>query len=278
MKTTKPFFIIFILLIAALCAFSCSRRPSAAISGSDYTPTPTPTLMPGYGAISGSLSLPAAAEGKNYYIYVFSQFDGFSSAEGSASGVCGADSAVPFYLGVPAGSYYIAAFVDIDGSGASPSPGDLVGVYGALWPAWPADAGATVTGGGNINPSITLVAGAANTTGVITLYTDAPGSMLHVYMDLDTDITNGNNAATAACTLSLGPPSYEYNMLVLVPGNYYVYGWVDMDGSSGPLNSGDQLGYFGVCSCNPTAAPSFPNVCPDFSILNYYPFILGMLP
>jgi hypothetical protein len=83
--------------------------------------------------VRGTLTLPGTATGKPYSVRLFTtagRMTVTSTAEtaGSTSG----NTLLPYSIAhVPAGTYFILGFVDVDGSGGTAStPGDYAGWYG----------------------------------------------------------------------------------------------------------------------------------------------------
>lgn len=81
--------------------------------------------------VSGTVTLPAAASGKNYAVRILADKTGGPAVK-EMSGVTTAINSFAYTLaGVPTGTYFLLAFVDIDGSGGdSSTPGDFAGWYG----------------------------------------------------------------------------------------------------------------------------------------------------
>lgn len=270
-------------LILFFVVFSCSRKntplspegvptltPTIITSPTGTIPTPGATLSIPLDNGVITLNLPASATGKNYYIYVFDTFTGFSDADAVISGICGTEPSNPYSLNLPAGNYYMVAYIDNDNNGI-PSPGDYVGVYDALWPEWPTGATMTITDGENINCSINLVTGSANLIGRVNLYETAPGKSCQIFLDVDTDYTNSNYIAYTSILIWEGILSVDFSLLVLVPGNYYIYAGVDMDNSGLPFSTPDQFGYkcCSPCGCNPLLVPWYYNaIIPYINSLN----------
>jgi len=291
MKKTQ---ILIYLIILFFIIVGCSRKdnPISPESSITFTPTNTsttpinsPTITYTPGVINGTLNLPASAEGKNYYIYLFDIFTSFSNADASVSGVCSSGTSVSYSIIAPPGSYYLVVFIDTDNNGVllSPNAGDYVGVYGATWPNWPANANVTISEGGVLNCDIDLVTGFNNVMGTITLYpyVQTSNKFSYIFIDTDSDPSNSNSVVNGTVFILGGVQDIDYSLLVLVPGIYYLYAIVDMD-DSGTFNSGDQRGYYGVCSpCsgyNPSPPPSPNAYITNLSNINNYGFNLGIIP
>ena len=238
------------LLISLL---NCSRRPPTAIT--ELEPEPTPTLMPGYGAVSGTLTLPvsADAEGKAFHIFLFNEFNGFNNADAVFTGIYSSAAEGSFYLPVSTGHYYMAVYIETgeNSSSYAPSAGDLVGLYGVTWPEQPQSQNITVEDGEITITDVTLVEAFDNIVGGadLTLYEPAPGKELRIVLDHGSDPENPSIAGFKSITLEEGQSSLPYSLFTLFPGSYYLYGWVDTDNNS-LVNSGDMLGYCSICpSC-----------------------------
>ncbi len=274
------------IFIVFFIIFSCSRKdtPLSPEISETFTPTSapasgTPTIGPTFtctpGIINGTLNLPSSAQGKNYYIYLFDTFTGFANADAGISGICGTENSVPYSIAVPPGNYYMAVFVDMDGDGF-PGAGDYVGVYGATWPEWPVSANITISEGEVLNYDLDLVTGFNNVTGTINLYEAAPNEICQIFIDIDTTQTNSNYVARKNVFVMEGVLSAGYSLLVLVPGNYYVYAGIDLDESGLPFTTPDQFGYWGVCGCNPKNPPGYANaIISDLSASYNFSFTLG---
>ncbi|MCX8094360.1 MAG: hypothetical protein N3E50_09390 [Candidatus Goldbacteria bacterium] len=271
-------FLIMIFIQMSFLFFNCSRHNPPTMPES--IPTSTATVIPSYGTVKGTLNLPTPAVGKNYYIYLFDSFEGFSHAEATTYGVCGAGVSIPYSITVSAGSYYMVVIIDTDNNGMSlsPNPGDYVGVYGVTWPQWPVSANVIISNGQILNYDIDLVTGFANVSGYVNVYSMAPGKNFYIFVDNDTNPVNSNHVAYSNIILSDGVLSVDYSLLVLIPGTYYIYAGVDVNDSGLPFNSGDQLGNWGVCGCNPTNPPASANANINISIVNNFYFKMGILP
>ena len=106
------------LLEGAGCGSSSSSGADAAGSGA---------------TVAGTLTLPAAAPSKPYAAMIFTA----AAAAGvtpvaQTMGTTGSGTTVDYSIAnVPAGTYFVLGFVDVDGSGGTSStPGDFAGWYG----------------------------------------------------------------------------------------------------------------------------------------------------
>ncbi|MFP4466693.1 MAG: hypothetical protein ACLFP1_06560 [Candidatus Goldiibacteriota bacterium] len=269
MKKTFIAFLFFIFLICSVFFFGCSRHSPAPITGTE----------PGEGLVSGTITLPENSEEKDYYIVLFSDFNGFENSPVFVSGVCGPGTSIDYSINAPAGSYYMAVFVDNSGTG-TPCPGDFVGVHGAVWPDWPSTPNVTITEDGFTSCDITLVQGSANITGqVYTFYEECEGKNYYIYLDTDADHLDNDHLCFQTGTAGQGDNYTEISFLAFIPGNYYLYAWVDRN-EDGILNSGDRIGYYGVCpSCvgGYPQPPSSPNaVISNPASTHYFSVQLGL--
>lgn len=83
--------------------------------------------------VSGTLTLPAANPGKPYTVKLFTMAGRASlMATTETSGLTAATPSVAYAIAtVPAGTYFVLGFVDVDGSGGTASTaGDFAGWYG----------------------------------------------------------------------------------------------------------------------------------------------------
>ncbi len=286
MNKIKNNFLIYLFFFILI--FSCSRKnipfsPEATLTFTPtctYTKTPVilPTLTSTTGIIHGVLNLPGNSEGKKYYIFLFSSFNGFFNSEIQISGICGTGNNIPYSISIPEGSYYLVAYVDVDNNGTlfSPNAGDYVGVYGTLWPLWPDNANINISNGEELICNVNLVTGFDNVTGSINLYEPAPNKICQIFIDKDTEQLNTNYVVKKEIFIIDNSISINYSMLVLIPGNYYIYAGIDIDNSGLPFYTPDQFGYYGTCSCNPKSPPYYPNAnITNINTVNTFNFILG---
>lgn len=94
--------------------------------------------------IEGTITLPAAAEGKVYNVVIDNDDDGLNGFVRLGSGNCGSSASVNYSVtDVPEGNYYISAVVYVVSlPGTIPTTGDYGGFYGS--DSIPAAANATV--------------------------------------------------------------------------------------------------------------------------------------
>jgi len=146
MKTPNITIYFFALLIGTCGFFSCENP-------TENSKAPA--------KITGSLSLPAAAEGKKWVVLLDDDIDGDNGFVRADSGTCGAAMIVSYTINdPPAGSYYLYAvvFVVSDGS-KGPQGGDYLGIYGGSFPDnVPTQPNATVPAAGTASFNITLMA------------------------------------------------------------------------------------------------------------------------
>jgi hypothetical protein len=141
------------LLIAAAAIVSTSgcggsSAPNDAATGAGAT-------------VAGSLTLPAAAPGKPYAAMIFTTAGVAGGAPvAQTMGTTGSGTTVDYSIAnVPAGTYFLLGFVDVDGSGGTSStPGDFAGWYGHTGDGNPpAAANAVVPASGTVRFDFSLV-------------------------------------------------------------------------------------------------------------------------
>ena len=110
-------------MCAALVA-GCGGGSAATVDGGDTAAAPR---------VSGTLTLPSESPGKPWSVKLFTM-DGRATQTATAetSGTTGAGTSLPYAIAtVPAGTYFVLGFVDVDSSGGvSSTPGDFAGWYG----------------------------------------------------------------------------------------------------------------------------------------------------
>jgi hypothetical protein len=111
--------------------------------------------------VSGTLTLPGTASGKPYSVKLFTM-DGRANLTATAetSGTTTGNTSLPYAIAtVPAGTYFILGFVDVDSSGGTAStPGDYAGWYGHTGDGNPpAAANAVVPASGSVTFDFSLV-------------------------------------------------------------------------------------------------------------------------
>ena len=137
---------------AALVAGCGSSSAAPADGGGDTGATPR---------VSGTLTLPAASPGKPWSVKLFTM-DGRTTLTATAetSGTTPDGTALPYAIStVPAGTYFILGFVDVDMSGGTSStPGDFAAWYGHTGDGNPPPtANAVVPATGSVMFDFTLV-------------------------------------------------------------------------------------------------------------------------
>jgi hypothetical protein len=120
MRATLPFALVFAILSCA-----CSSQSASNIdAGSDVTT----------GAIAvGTLTLPGTASGKHYEVRIVTAPGAATlTPVATASGTTTGSMSLAYSIAnVPAGTYFILGFVDVNGvGGTSSTPGDYAGWYG----------------------------------------------------------------------------------------------------------------------------------------------------
>jgi hypothetical protein len=113
----------------------------------------------GGATVTGTLTLPGTASGVAYGVRILETAGvpgaaPVAEANGQTTGAAMLDYSIS---GVPAGTYFVLAFVDVDGSGAgSSTPGDYAGWHaGGSNP--PASPSAVVPATGNVRFDVSLV-------------------------------------------------------------------------------------------------------------------------
>jgi|GEM_PF-2228050 len=271
----KIFVVTFLVILSAITALSCKSKSSPAAPASTATPqapvltltiTPTSTITESmtitatititatatatvtatatrnYAEITGSILMPADQTGYPYQVIVDLNTD-FSDGFYMKSGTCPAGTSVPYSLTGPAGTYYIYAVVKLQSSAMEPpKPGDYVGIYdGAATAVWPDQVPQQVTVVNNeVKTGINIKVDQAfvNLNGTYTPVNPSMGIKGGaVFLDADNDPTNGYYSTDPFITVN-GQANYAYNLLCLFPGDYMLYGFIDLDGSNS-INSGD---------------------------------------
>lgn len=138
------------------------------------------------------------------------------------------------FTGLPNGTYYVGAWIDLDESGGAggPDDGEPLEWYGN-------PTAVTITGGGAQN-DIDISIPSGSISGTVTC--DSPHE---VFVDLYKDDTTPPPADTAHTTCG-----GTYNFSFLPDGTYYVSAWIDLDDSGGgPPGEDETIIWYG----NPTA-------------------------
>src|ERR1035437_8186477 len=200
------------------------------------------------------------------------------------TGICPAGTSVPFSMYVnPGTNYGIVALVNatgpdvlgnICGSNGWPRPGDYMGENGsAVWPNPGPVFNSPASG-----ISIQMGVAPANLQGTITLPYAQPGKIIAIEMSGTTKGNGGGSNNTFYDVLG-SSTTYNYSTCVVIPGTYYLYGFVDVNNNSQIVNdmnnlstpAGDYLGYYGGSGVNPPAAGTSINYSPT----TYMNFSLG---
>jgi len=210
------------------------------------TPTPIPTPTPGgqTGTITVNFTIPSGQTGKRITVWVDMDLDPNDNNQVAFDSALVAGSSQQFVLNnIPVGSYYIYGATQI--SDNPPAAGDAVGIYGTTFPAFPSSPNANVTNGGNLTANITMVVATNNVSGRVYMPYSCPGKQWAIV--IDTDIDGGNNLLTGTFgTISGSNTYFDYSMFLPLPGNYYIYTFVDYTGNgldAGP-NCGDFMGFY----------------------------------
>jgi hypothetical protein len=111
-----------------------------------------------YADVSGTLTLPANASGKTYWVAIDNDIDGGNGVLYETTGTCGTGTKQDYSIpDVYKGTYYIHAIVYVVSSSIGPpSDGDYVGIYGGSLSSMPTSANATVPSSGTATFDITL--------------------------------------------------------------------------------------------------------------------------
>jgi len=99
--------------------------------------------------VEGKLILPEPAPGREYWVLVDHDVNGFVRYR---DGICGSDTVVSYTINnVPAGTYYIYAGVRIVSySGSPPEVGDYLGIYGGTIDEYPNEPNSVVPASGTV--------------------------------------------------------------------------------------------------------------------------------
>jgi hypothetical protein len=147
-----------IILVCALfmgcdsAAQTASNPEGGALDGSASDGTGAGDAQPG-AIVMGTLTVPGATTGKPWSVRVVDAPASAATAPVAVTtGLTSGSDRIEYTIsGVPAGTYYVLGFVDVDASGGSGStPGDFAGWYGH-------------TGDGNPPPARNAVVPAAGT-------------------------------------------------------------------------------------------------------------------
>ena len=116
----------------------------------------------GEAMVTGTLTLPSPAAGKPWTVKLFTEVGNPAATPvAETAGTTGATTQQDYGIAdVPAGTYFLLGFVDVDGSGGTAStPGDFAGWYGHSGDGNPpAAANAVVPGSGTVRFDVMLVA------------------------------------------------------------------------------------------------------------------------
>ena len=244
-------------------------------------PTPIATSTHTADNVSGTLTLPASQQGRYYWVAVYTgQIGNWVSQD---IGICPSGTSVPYSMYVSPGTGYgIIAIVNatgpdvlgnISGPNSPPRPGDYFGQPGtSAWPTPGPSFDAPATG-----VDIQLSVAPANLQGTITLPSAQPGKIIAIVAGSGTKGTGGNSFIVYDVLGS--STTYNYSVCAILPGTYYVYGFVDVVNNSNIGNdinnsmttTGNYLGYSGGSGVNPPGAGTALN----FSTTNYLNFSLG---
>ncbi len=132
-----------ILLVCTFTAAGCSSDSSTSIRNR--------------ATVRGTLTLPAAAEGKTVFVLVDTNFDGDNYYVVSYEGILDSGTTHEYTINeVPSGTYYVYAGVCLTGNcEQGPQTGDYLGFYGT-GATPPANANAVVPSSGTVELNISL--------------------------------------------------------------------------------------------------------------------------
>lgn len=235
--------------------------------------------------VSGTATLPSAANNKMYTVFVSNMPLNQGDAQGTViltkTAQAGAGSTLNYSIFVPfPGNYYITLMVDMDDSGwnnqgsGPASTGDFGGIYGVVPPIinwqnpFPILPNAALPGTGFNITCVTVpdfsapyvppapqptpdgsVVGWGTVSGTVTIPDGHTDKYLMLMIDVDLNPNNGNTVGEYS--MSIGDEKSPAYMVENVPaGTYYIYTVVLTQG--GPPLSGDALGVYGA------TYPAFP--------------------
>jgi hypothetical protein len=245
-----------LLLTIGLTFVSCNKKGPAE---NDITPN-----------VTGTLTLPAPAEGKTWTVIIDNDFDPGNGWVASGLGVCGAGTAVGYSIrDVPTGTYFIYAAVFVSGVDDL-VPGDYYGIYGGSLADPPPLPNAIIPSSGTTTFDITLYrfgqAGVTTVTGTLTLPADADGVPYVVIIDQDVD--PGNGFVSIGEGICGSGTSINYTIDNIPAGTYYVIAVVYVvTGTAQTAQSGDYVGVYGGTWVNPPIQPNA--VIPNLGAVNF---------
>lgn len=111
------------------------------------------TNSKGSATVTGDITIPAAAPGKDMAVIIDNDFDGGNGFVRIAEHVCGDATQFTYeFSAVARGTYYIYAVVFVVGdSEGEPVSGDYIGIYGGTISNPPTSANAVVPSSGTVN-------------------------------------------------------------------------------------------------------------------------------
>lgn len=206
--------------------------------------------------VTGTLTLPAAAPGKTYFVSVDNDFNGDNGYVEITTGTCGSGTTVGYEIeDVPAGDYYVYAGVWVAGTyGHRPEDGDYLGIYGGTVDAPPSQPNVEVPSTGSVVCDIDLELlepePLATVTGTLILPEAAPGKTYLVLIlgeagDEESLVDSTSGVCGSGSTV-------EYSIDNVPAGTYYVLAAV----SDKTFGEGDYVGIYGGTVDN---IPTQPN-------------------
>ncbi len=208
--------------------------------------------------ITGTITLPDLADGKNISIIIDTDTEGGNGSVAVGSGTLSGTTYTYSIDGVADGNYYIYAVVNVVSETGAPQTGDFFGAYGITSISdWPPSAPNSVVSGstGSTNfdfnlfiPDSSFFGGSepvtgSSVSGTITLPSSAyDGYDISVALDEDYYGDNGMKTTSGKVTGS----TYSYTFENVADNSYYVYAYVYTSPSTGQPKTGDLFGANGI--------------------------------
>ncbi|MFP4467135.1 MAG: hypothetical protein ACLFP1_08795 [Candidatus Goldiibacteriota bacterium] len=226
----------------SLLFFAAAAIFAACGGGNEGPLNPAPTPVPGI--ISGNLLLPEPLEGRHFKVIVDTDLHIEENAA-EYTGVCGAGVSIPYSVTITPGNYYIYTFINEDGDYSNPPvQGDYIGIYGGDWPSLiPESANLLLEEGEEIQADDIAMAQAYNNmTGTVTIPEPAQGHEYIIMLDAGPQMGEGISGIARGFISEAGS-AFDYELLFPFPGDYAVYGFVDITGSG--IENGFEKGDYG---------------------------------
>lgn len=277
-------FLITVFTVVLFVIFGCSKsesptKPTTQTATPIVTQVPTSTAVPTANVnISGTLYLPFVANGKQYKVVVDNDTNISNGVEAELIGVCGSSTAIDYSMAVTAGTYYVYAFVDVNNSGLISAGGlDYYGIYGG-------EPGTQV-----LTPATLVNINLAQLPITVTLNVTQPGNasgrqgFFGIFLNNDYSIISTGPVAGVGIICPSGT-SYQITFTVSPDdaGTYYLFGFVDVDGSCGGMGclpqEGDYLKVYGGSGVNWPASPNVTingDITLNLALVNVIPNVSG---